>query len=503
MKKLFKNIFASALPQIMNLITNLILPSYMIFRFGSEINGLVSSIKTIITYISIVGAGIATATTQSLYEPVAKKDTERIKGMLKATNMMFNKYGIIFCIIAFIVAFIYPFIIKSDLEYIIMVLLMIVMSLSGMSEFFAIGRCRSLLYANQKTYVCTTIQGLSILLSLILAIVLLKLNVNVVLVQLSISIVYVFRAIFLTRYIKKNYPELSDYKKSEPIYSATAKRKDAMIHQVSGLAVLNSQTILLSIFVGLNAVSVYSVYNIVFAGIQSLFSNLSTAITPYLGKEYALKNDNRINKMYDIVELVFFNMVAFAFSISMILIVPFVKLYTNGADINYEYPVFAIIFSFVISFYILKMPGNALINASGFFKETKWCAILEGTFTVVFGAIFTYIFGLEGVVIGTLIALIWRCIDTIVFTNKYILKIPNKKSLLRLARIIVFLIIYAYIAFNNNNNISSYFDWILYGLLFSIITIVLLGIIVLIFDRDTIKDALKIFKNSIKKTKKM
>ena len=55
MKKVLKNIFASALPQIMNIITNLILPSMIILRFGSEINGLISSIKVIISYVSIVG----------------------------------------------------------------------------------------------------------------------------------------------------------------------------------------------------------------------------------------------------------------------------------------------------------------------------------------------------------------------------------------------------------------------------------------------------------------
>ena len=74
MKKLFKNILASALPQIASLISGLILPSLIIRNFGSEINGLVSSTKTIASYISIVGAGIATAVTQALYVPVAKKD---------------------------------------------------------------------------------------------------------------------------------------------------------------------------------------------------------------------------------------------------------------------------------------------------------------------------------------------------------------------------------------------------------------------------------------------
>ena len=159
MKKILKNIFASALPQIMNIITNLILPSMIIMRFGSEINGLISSIKVIISYVSIIGAGIATATTQKLYKPVAQKDINTVKGMINASNKMFNKFGFMYCIIVLIVAIVYPLCLETNIEYITVVLLMLVMSISGASEFFAVGRCRSLLYADQKTYVCTIVQA--------------------------------------------------------------------------------------------------------------------------------------------------------------------------------------------------------------------------------------------------------------------------------------------------------------------------------------------------------
>lgn len=106
MKKVLKNVLASALPQIMNIITNLILPTLIISRFGSEVNGLISSTKIIVSYISLVGAGIATSVTQALYVPVAKNDTKAIKGMLNAANKMFNKFGFVYCIIAIVVAFI-------------------------------------------------------------------------------------------------------------------------------------------------------------------------------------------------------------------------------------------------------------------------------------------------------------------------------------------------------------------------------------------------------------
>lgn len=495
MKKVLKNIFASVLPQIMNIITNLILPALIISRFGSEINGLVSSTKVIVSYISIVGAGIATAVTQALYVPAAKGDTKTIKGMLHAANNMFNKFGLIYCVIAFVTAFVYPFTLNTDIKYVTIVLLMIVMSVSGASEFFAIGRCRSLLYAHQKTYVCTVIQALSLLGSLLLALLMIKLNADIVIVQFSISFVYVLRAFFLTGYVRKNYPELSDYRKEKPIRSAVAKRNDAMVHQLSGLAVTGSQTTILTIIVGLEAASIYSVYNIVFSGLQSICSNLSTAVTPFIGREYALENKERLAKMYDLVEFAFFTLVSFVYSVTMIMVIPFVNIYTKNADINYIYPVFSQIFVLTSAFYILKMPSNSLINISGRFKETRWRAMLEAGLTVGLSILFTYLTGLNGVVIGTGIALCWRCIDTIVYTNKYVLDCSNFKSLFRLFRVVVIFIACAMVRNFVTFSANGYVEWIKWAAVFSLGVIAVIIINSLLFDRKTIQELAGILKN--------
>lgn len=474
----------------MNIITNLLLPGLIIANYGSEINGLISSTKAIVAYISIVGAGIATATTQALYEPVANNNVSRVKGMLHATNKMFNKYGVLYCVIAIVAAFTYPFFIHSKIKYITVFLLMIVVSISGASEFFAIGRCRSLLYAHQKTYVCTTIQAISLLLSLLLALFMLKSNTNIILVQLSISCVYIFRAFLLTSYINKNYPEYKDYRNANPIKAAVEKRGDAMIHQLSGLAVQGSQTTILTIVLGLEAASIYSIYNIVFSGLQSICSNLSTAVTPFMGKELALKNNDRLLKMYDLTEFVFFSLVSFIYSVAIVLVVPFVSVYTRKADISYIFPFFASIFTVSSAFYILKLPSNALINISGQFKETRWRAILEATLTVVLGVLFTVLIGLEGVVIGTAIALLWRCIDTIVYTNKRVLKCSNYKSLFRLTRVLILIMLFYISSLLHPISCSNYREWIYYAVIYCSLSFVLIIINSLLFDRQTLRFAL-------------
>ena len=494
MKRVYKNLLSSILPQLVNIISNLILPGLIIAQFGSEINGLVSTTKTIVSYIALVGAGIATAVTQSLYAPVAKGDTEQIKGMLHAANNMFVKYGVAYCVITVLVAVVYPFCVSSNIEFLTIALLLVVMSLSGASEFFVIGRCRTLLYASQKVYICNIIQAVSLLVGLVVAVVMLKLNAGIVLVQLAISLVYVVRAAVLLRYVNRCYPELRDFPKTPAIAQTVSKRNDAMIHQLSGLAVTGSQSLILSVLVSLEAASIYAVYNIVFSGLQSICANINTAVTPYLGKEISLEHEEKARNIYDVIELGFVLLVAFVYSVATLMIVPFVRLYTAGADINYLYTDFAVLFAFSGMFYILKMPGTAAINAAGHFRQTRIRALAEAAICVVVSLVMTALVGQNGVLIGTLAALGWRCLDTVLYANKYILKTGNAKTMRRVLFCVLMVSVSALLAFRYDILASSYGQWVLIACGISILSVAGVVIYAVFAERKALSYVLRRLK---------
>lgn len=494
MKKVFKNVISSTLPQIVNILSNLILPGLIIAKFGSDVNGLVSTTKTVISYISLVGAGIATAVTQALYQPVANEDDLAVKGMLRSANGMFNRYGWLFLMITLIVAAVYPFAIDSEIPYFTVMLLLIVMSISGASEFFAIGRCRALLYAHQKVYVCSIVQALSLLLSLGLAVLMLHLDAGIILVQFAISFVYVLRGFLLTAYINRSYPQYSDYKSAPLMPTAIAKRRDAMIHQLAGLVVTGSQAAILTLLVDLKAASIYSVYNIVLYGIRNICSNLCTAINPFLGKRYALNQKEELKRIYNAVEFVFFYFVTFVLMVTAAMLVPFVSLYTRDADINYIYPVFALLFVVSSFFYIIKLPGTALINVAGHFKETRVRALLEAGLSLIFSLIFTLLLGKEGVLIGTALALGWRCIDTVVYSSKHILETSMGRSIFRVSLSFVNVLSFGLISLKMALTVGSWMDWIVYSVIHSVIAIAILAVEAVLLEMSAVKLVLRFFK---------
>ncbi len=492
--QVFKNLGGGVLPQLLNLLSNFILPGMIVVMYGSSVNGLISSIRVIIGYVSLVGAGIAIATTQALYKPVARKDYTTIRGMVKATQSMFNKCGYVYLVAIFGISFLYPFFIKTSIPYLTTVLLLIIMSISGASEFFVVGKCRSLLYAHQKVYVSSIIQAVSLGISLILAVLMIKLHASIIAVQLAISGVYIVRAFFLNVYVRKNYTDCLPDAATVPIKQATAKRKDAFVHQLAGLVVTGSQALILSIMVGLEAASVFTIYNIVFIGIQSICMNLNSSVTPFIGRTFSLGDKDKIRSQYRLLDFSFYILSFIIFSVATVTLIPFINIYTRGADINYIYENFGFLFILLQIFNIHRLPGVALINVAGHFMETRNRAIIEAVLSVTCSIVFTYFFGMYGVLLGSIVAIGWRCIDIIVYAHRHLLFQSYRNALIRILRVIVYVSIIFFTIKYPYSLVDSYGKWILVAVCALGCAVILLGIDILIFERPALRNLLSIIQ---------
>ena len=81
-QKFALNSFTTALNQIVVMVIGFITPGLMIQTYGSEINGLVSSINQIISYLSLVEAGLSGAAVYSLYRPLADHNKKVINAIM-------------------------------------------------------------------------------------------------------------------------------------------------------------------------------------------------------------------------------------------------------------------------------------------------------------------------------------------------------------------------------------------------------------------------------------
>ena len=81
-----KNIVSSIMLQVVNMISGFIVPRIILSTFGSEVNGLVSSLNQFLGYISLFEGGITGVVTASMYEPIVRHDQYRISRNIKTAD---------------------------------------------------------------------------------------------------------------------------------------------------------------------------------------------------------------------------------------------------------------------------------------------------------------------------------------------------------------------------------------------------------------------------------
>lgn len=90
-KKGIYNIVFGILGQALTVVFAIIVPKVIIEYYGSEVNGLLSSISQILVYLGLFEAGVGTASLQALYQPIAEGGKKDINSILSATNKYYKR----------------------------------------------------------------------------------------------------------------------------------------------------------------------------------------------------------------------------------------------------------------------------------------------------------------------------------------------------------------------------------------------------------------------------
>ena len=111
------NSISAIILQVVTAIAGIILPKLLISTYGSDINGMVSSITQFIGYLALVEAGIGNASIVQLYKPLAENSIDEVNGILSATNKFYKKSGSLFIFLVIILLIIYPLFVSGQVDY--------------------------------------------------------------------------------------------------------------------------------------------------------------------------------------------------------------------------------------------------------------------------------------------------------------------------------------------------------------------------------------------------
>lgn len=424
MKLATKNMILAIVSRVVTIITGVIVQRYILIAYGSALNGLTSSITQVMSYLVLLEAGLGSASIQALYYPLAHHDWKSISSIITATDREYKKISAAFTACLIVVSVILPLATISEVEYSVAALLTLITGGSSVASYILGGKYKALLNADQKVYILYYLDIATISLSCILRVVALQNGKGIIFVQflnlLSVGIKNAGYFLYVRmKYKSINYTAIPDRK-------AINKRWNVFVHNIAGIVVNHTDIIILTLFSSLKIVSVYSVYNMIFGQMSNMIQMAFTqAPQASFGILYN-KNHEKFKRVYFVYENVFSLLLFILTTISLVMILPFVQLYTAGVkDITYVDVRLQFLFALILLMNQLRAPSIIIINVIGAFKETQVGAIIEAVLNISVSLFLFLIagWGIYGLLFGTVISYIYRTTDVILFVYKNVLKV--------------------------------------------------------------------------------
>jgi len=417
--KLKLNLVSSLAYQLITIVCGFILPRFFLSYYGSEVNGLVSSITQFLGFVSLAECGVGAVVQSTLYKPLANNDMVAVSKIVLSSERFFKRIAYILLGYIIVLTTVYPFIVIDSFDHLFTIILILVISISTFAQYYIGMTYKLLLNADQLGFIQYTIHAVVLILNTISCILLMQCGAAIQIVKLTTSLLFVMQPVLLSAIARRKYKIDRSIKLAE---DPVAQKWNGLAQHIATVVLGNTDTVVLTVLSTLQNVSVYAVYHLVVNGVKQIVFSLTNGMQAMLGNMLAKNEMKELNRSFERIEWSLHTLVTWAFSVTGVLIVPFVRVYTNGiTDADYIVPLFACLITLAQASYCLRLPYNIMVLAAGHYKQTQWSAIIEATINVVVSVALVFRFGLVGVAFGTVAAMIYRTIYLVCYLKKNIL----------------------------------------------------------------------------------
>lgn len=415
-QKAMLNTVTGALAEVVLLICGLILPRLILARFGSSYNGITQSAKQYLSAITILNVGVTGATKVALYKPLAENNIEKISGIVKALDRQMRKVGMILSAYIVVLIFAYPLLVDTGYSWIEVAPLVLAAGISALGSYFFGITYSTLLTADQNVYILNAFSIIATILNTVVNVILIKAGCSIQVVRISGAVVLFLRPLLLNLYAKKRYKLIQN---CEPDNTGMSMRRDVLAHSIANIVHDHTDLVVITLFTNAKMASVYTVYNLVMAILkktQRIFTNGTESI---FGSMWSKGEMAKIRHNLSIYEFIVGSFASVVFSTTLVMILPFITLYTKGVkDVEYIRPAYALIITVAQAFYCVRAPYTTLVHGSGHYKETKVGAYMEAGINLVLSVVLIQFIGIAGVALGTLAANVFRTVQYAIYVDK-------------------------------------------------------------------------------------
>ena len=404
-RRTFVNVITSVFTYAINLVTAFVVQGVLIATMGSDYNGINGLFGSIITIMSLADLGIGTAIIYHMYRPVAEKDRPKINSLLRFYKRCYIVISGVVLSIGVVVGLFLPLLVGNvnipDSIYLIYVLFLI----DCLCSYFLAYK-KSLLYADLMNYIPDTIYFLTYIVQNALQIYVLIVFHSYIWFLVIKIMGKCIPNLFISLYISKKYPFVRD-KHVEPVERETredivTKVKGLLCHKLGKMLVTGSDSVVITGVLGITAMSIYTNYRLVIAGITALLSKIFETMTNSVGNFLLDSDQDRRRDVYQKIDFMNFWCFGCVAAGMYAVLQPLVTLWV-GEEFLFDK---AVVFVLVVNFYLegMRASVNTFKEAAGIFHEDRRIPLVEGFVNLIASVVLAKLLGAAGVFLGTIIS---------------------------------------------------------------------------------------------------
>lgn len=372
------------------------------------LNGLFSNILSV---LSLAELGVGSAIIYSMYKPLADKDEYKLQALMNFYKKIYTSIGLFILVIGVGLTPFLPVFIKEmpDIPNIKTIYVLYVAN-SAFTYFFSYKR--SFLIADQKKYIDSFYQYSFYLLRNVLQIILLLATRNFLL-YLIIQIIVTFiqnatisiRTDRLYPFLKGKNVAVMDKEDTALIVKNT---KALVMHKIGSVLVLGTDNLVISKFVGIIEVGLYSNYLLILTALNQAIGMVFQSLTSSIGNLGVTEEGNKNIAVFKAIDLIGYWTVSFAAISLAILFNPFINLWLGA---QYLFPT-SVVLLIVMNFYFSGRRQSVLTfkDALGLFWNDRYKPLFEAGINLIVSLVLVQFMGIEGVIIGTIVSTLTTCL---------------------------------------------------------------------------------------------
>lgn len=369
-----------------------------------ELLGLNSLFTDLLGLLNLADMGLGIAVQFELYKPIADKNYEKIGRILNATRRIYNFVGICIIVAGGVLSlFIQHLIMDNPYPLSFLRVVFFINVLSNASTYFFVHK-RLYLQASEDLHIVNTVDAAVNFLGAALRIVAIALFRNYYAFVILSAAQAVVSNFLVSRFCDKRHPAIRKIKgyEKEDMSTLLGNLKELIPNKLSAYVFSNTDNTILSAFVGLTSVTLFTNYNSIVLQLFTFAAMLSGILRASFGNVFQ-ENHDKHNQIFLVGSYQFLQFLFSSFcSVALVcLLDDFVGL-LYGEQFVLSF-VFVILLTLDFYLHSMYLPLSAILEVLGEFKAMKRQEIFAMVTNIAVSVGLVFPFGIIGPILGTLV----------------------------------------------------------------------------------------------------